>query len=293
MTSWLRTSAGVRIPLGTGGVVIGRSSACTIVVDDPEVSRRHALVLPTGDCCQVILLHTRGDTLVEGGAAFQIGSASFVYEQEVPPPGARWMIRVGGLNYPIHGATVTIGSGEDSDLIIDELPEVAAVVHVVDHLVAIDMLQNDEPVVLAAGRVLLHGIELEIIPTGDREPTTVSEQFPSAVIIEVVPKGVVLRVRVGVTDRAVFLPQARGDLVLALLRPVAPAHAGDFIDDDAILAAMHGRAGGTRQQLNVTIHRARMSLTSAGLVGPLLIQRAPGGGSTRFRIASNATVSQI
>jgi hypothetical protein len=294
MTSWLRTAAGVRNAIGPGGLVIGRSSACAIVVDEPDVSRRHVLVLPDGERCLVIPLGNRSAEAasIEAGGSFRVGSAEFVFERAPAPAHARWMIRIGSTSYPLAAPTTTIG-GANADLIVDGLPEAACVVHAAEHVVVVETFDAEPLAMTTAGKVTVCGVELELQQIGSREPTTVVEQLPSSVIVEVVPKGVVLRLRVGTTDHTVFLPQLRGDLALALLRPASPARAGDFIDDEVVLQAMYGRAGGTRQQLNLTIHRARITLTSAGLVGPILIQRAPGGGATRFRLAQGATVSVV
>lgn len=45
--------AGRRIEIGPQPVVVGRSRACDIVIDDPGVSRRHAEIRPSGDGFEV------------------------------------------------------------------------------------------------------------------------------------------------------------------------------------------------------------------------------------------------
>ena len=87
---WLRDESGVRVPLDPSGTVIGRSSSCTIVVDDPEVSRRHVLVLHADGATQVIPLGRRqpavrgltieGPTWVEDGDELVVGRARFAFE---------------------------------------------------------------------------------------------------------------------------------------------------------------------------------------------------------------------
>jgi pSer/pThr/pTyr-binding forkhead associated (FHA) protein len=39
---------GKRMPVGPGGAVLGRSRECDIVLDDSNVSRRHAEIRPAG-----------------------------------------------------------------------------------------------------------------------------------------------------------------------------------------------------------------------------------------------------
>jgi DNA-binding winged helix-turn-helix (wHTH) protein len=65
------------------------------------------------------------------------------------------------------------------------------------------------------------------------------------------------------------------------------------VDDDTLVTRVWGRDGASRTQVNVLIHRARQSLTVAGLNGPALLERAPGGGATRFRIAPGARVEIV
>ena len=47
MSCWLITGDGTRVRVGRGGLVIGRRSDCGLVLADPGVSRRHALVRET------------------------------------------------------------------------------------------------------------------------------------------------------------------------------------------------------------------------------------------------------
>ncbi|NUO49630.1 MAG: FHA domain-containing protein [Polyangiaceae bacterium] len=93
MVGWLRDESGVRVPLDPSGTVIGRSSSCTIVVDDPEVSRRHVLVLHADGATQVIPLGRRhpavrgvtvqGPTWVQDGDELVVGRARFAFEIRV------------------------------------------------------------------------------------------------------------------------------------------------------------------------------------------------------------------
>jgi hypothetical protein len=98
MVGWLRDESGVRVPLDPSGTVIGRSSSCTIVVDDPEVSRRHVLVIHADNATQVIPLGRRhpavrgvtvgGPTWVQDGDELVVGRARFAFElrTDATPP---------------------------------------------------------------------------------------------------------------------------------------------------------------------------------------------------------------
>ena len=92
-------------------------------------------------------------------------------------------------------------------------------------------------------------------------------------------------------ERAVFLADKRLDLVIALLRPPAGFQPGDFIPDDVVRPIVWPRNPGvTRPEINVLIGRCRRDLVEAGLAGARLLQRAPGGGGTRFALAPGAVV---
>jgi hypothetical protein len=46
----------------------------------------------------------------------------------------------------------------------------------------------------------------------------------------------------------------------------------------------------TRPEINTLISRCRRDLVEAGLAGPRLLERTPGGGATRIRLAPDAEV---
>jgi len=89
----------------------------------------------------------------------------------------------------------------------------------------------------------------------------------------------------------VFLPSKRADLLAALLAPMHGQRAGDWISDEVLSERIWGNQQGSRTQLNTLIHRARASLSEAGVDGPALIERAPGGGATRLVLDADTTVS--
>ncbi len=62
----LRLSTGDRVPLGEYVVSVGRQSDCTIVLADPNVSRHHAEIRPTGTNFQVADLGSTNGTKVNG-----------------------------------------------------------------------------------------------------------------------------------------------------------------------------------------------------------------------------------
>lgn len=122
------------------------------------------------------------------------------------------------------------------------------------------------------------------------EEATTAERpkAPNEASLEFLPNGGLLHLRFGDTPCAVFLPQRRADLVAALLSPLNGVAAGAWVDDEVLMRRVWSREGASRVQLNVLVHRVRESLTQAGVNGPALIQRVPGGGAVRFQLAAGA-----
>ena len=59
---------GDRIPLGEHPVVIGRLAECTITINDPQVSRRHAEIRPHAEGFRLIDLGSTNGTTINGTA---------------------------------------------------------------------------------------------------------------------------------------------------------------------------------------------------------------------------------
>lgn len=62
-------SAGKRLPVGATGAVIGRSRECDVVLEDADVSRRHAEIRPAGTGWTVADLGSTNGVRVNGRAA--------------------------------------------------------------------------------------------------------------------------------------------------------------------------------------------------------------------------------
>jgi hypothetical protein len=82
---------GERVAVGADPVVIGRLPECTVVLNDPNVSRRHAEIRNLGDAVVVTDLGSTNGTKVNGvtvreqhlasGDEITVGSTTLVYEQ--------------------------------------------------------------------------------------------------------------------------------------------------------------------------------------------------------------------
>jgi hypothetical protein len=84
---------GHRLVVGAGGATIGRSRQCDIVVDDPNVSRRHAELRPRGGSWVVSDLgSTNGTSLngrridhpevIQSGDQIEVGTSAITFELE-------------------------------------------------------------------------------------------------------------------------------------------------------------------------------------------------------------------
>jgi hypothetical protein len=87
------TAAGHRIDLPPGGVVIGRSSSCEVVLEDPNASRRHAAVTQSSTGWQVEDLGSTNGVKLNGrqvvgahelrpGDRIKLGHTELVFESE-------------------------------------------------------------------------------------------------------------------------------------------------------------------------------------------------------------------
>jgi FHA domain len=307
--------------VGPGGLVIGRQGDCDIVVADPSVSRRHALIQLTSDGAVITALGrapleingkkcertqplSHGDTLALPGVTLSI-------ELEAHRPsaaaGTYRLLLEGGSSFGLSHSPFVIGGDKTDDLIIKRWPA---------HALRFHQAQGDLYLELVTGKATLNDTPVE---TGTMEPLSVgdrvgykrevlvvmaeashgtttvlraSDLLPTKVVVELLARGgrVVFTLPDG--DRSVYLADRRLDLLVALLQPPAGFAPGDFIPDDAVRAIVWPRNPGvTRPEINMLISRCRKDLVEAGLAGSRLIERSPGGGATRLTLSAGAEVS--
>jgi hypothetical protein len=308
--------------VGASGVLIGRQRDCDIVTVDPSVSRRHALVRLTGDGAEVVPLG-RGPIAVNGkpcdrvreladGDRLGVPGMTLTVElaAQRPDAGAPAMFRLErarGGSFGITHSPFVLGGGDTDDLIVKRWPERALCFHVA---------QRELFVEATAGKATRNGVELE---AGALEPLVVGDELgyrreafavrhtpidhattlvgslhmlPVRVEVELLPRGGRVVFTIGDGDRAVYLADRRLDLIIALLRPPEGFAAGDFIPDDVVREIVWPRNPAvTRPEINMLISRCRKDLVQAGLAGPRLLERAPGGGGTRLALAPDAVVA--
>ncbi len=314
MKGWIRDAAGVRTPLTAKGVLIGRSSACTVVIDEPSISRHHVLLLLANEAALVLPLGRkpvllRGEpcavaTTASHGDALTVGRTQFHFELGREPAPSPWLLSIGGVRYPISKPVFTLGGDATDDLVVSAWPARTCTLHAVNAGQGL-VLELSEPckvdgaisqgeafAMRRGARISRDGVEVEIVEAPASVETYDDATLPSEVVLEFVPDGALLRLQLS-GEFTVYLPQKRADLVAALLKPPSGIVAGEWVDDEVLARRIWGSQAATRNQVNVLIHRTRCSLTEAGLNGPALIERAPGGGATRFRVASARRVTVL
>ncbi|HEU0030149.1 MAG TPA: FHA domain-containing protein [Kofleriaceae bacterium] len=307
--------------VGPSGVLIGRQRDCDIVASDPSISRRHALVRLTAEGAEVVPLGRAPITL---NGVEHATPAPLAHGDELALPGLTLRIevelpradrgaisgfaleRADGGTFGIAHTPFTLGGGDTDDLIIKKWPASALHFH---------LAQGELFVEVRAGKLTCNG---SVLATGTLEPLSVGDQLsyrdetftiahavgrvattavgsrselPSHVVIEMLPRGGRVVFTIGARDHAVYLADRRFDLVVALLRPPTGFQPGDFIPDDVVRSIVWPRKHSvSRPEINMLISRCRRDLLDAGLAGPRLLERAPGGGGTRLVLAANASV---
>ncbi|MFO0614927.1 MAG: FHA domain-containing protein [Polyangiaceae bacterium] len=309
MLGWLKDDNGVRVPLDPGGVLVGRALGSHVVVDDPQVSRRHLLVLPAGGRAQILVLGRRPVTLagrvIDGvgwasnGDELVVEGARFRFELPAVERPTGWVLSLRGRQYAVRARGMTIGGDPSDDLSIDGWPPTAVRLLLVEGGMLADTHASvrvdgaeaaDGAYFLTAGSVLTCGADAIQVVEAVAADRTTGAVGVEEIALEFVPNGALLRV-VTTRPRHAWLPQKRADLVAALLRPAPPLRPGEWVEDAVLVPRIWGSTGATREQLNTLIHRTRISLSEAGLNGPALIERAPGGGATRMSVGSTTRVS--
>jgi hypothetical protein len=320
-TWWLETSDGLRRRIDPGGITLGRAPRSDLVLSSASASRVHAIahLAPKGPrLVQLGRGQTRvngelvererdlahGDTLEVPGLTLTIVCAKD--SAESAGTGAAWVVeRAGGGLFGISRSPFMIGGSARDDLLVEGWADHAIELRVVGGALQVRASVSVEidGAVLAPGasRPLARGSSLAL--GGERftliaggilgEGSTVREGTERAsgarVGLEFLPRGGRLVVQSGDVDRAVYLPDRRCDLVAVLLAPPAPARAGDLIGDEVVIARVWGKEPRDRTDINVLIHRLRKDLARGGLdIG--LIERAEGGGATRFVLEPGTSV---
>jgi hypothetical protein len=319
---WLADDRDTRRRIDAGGILIGRSPGCELVLRHPKASRMHALVYADGDVPRLVVLG-RGKTSLDGaavtretqlgeGARLELPGAVLHVVASTEPAERRdagWVLeRPGGGCFGVSSYPFVIGGHDTDDVKLVGWPDHALILHLTQgrlHLSASTALEVDGQAVesgalvpIGAGsRVVHEGQTLRVMAGGELgQAETLASRgdgdpaLPHRVHLELLPHGGRLQISAATGEHAVYLPGQRCDLMATLLQPPAPHAPGEIVDDALLLARLWPRQARTRVDLNTLIYRLRRDLVRAGIDASAFVVRAPGGGGTRLALAAGAVV---
>jgi len=324
MSRWsLEFASGSTLVLRSGVTVIGRSSACDVVLDNPRISRQQLLVLPRAEGVELINVGRQQVTsaddaidpehLARDGDPIEIGGTLLAFVRAWRPATAefRWLVRVdeGPAVKLTHTPFLLGGGDDDDDLRIEGWPRSALRLHEVGP-VLIATLECDPDQVLdpeadpsfdADGFARLHdgsrlslgGVTLEVrslAETLDQSTHLDGEDGgPRLVRLEPYSRGGILHVHDRHAQHSVYLAGRRFALMRALLAPEPPTLAGELVSVEQLCRAIWpGDPAKDETDFNVLIYRLRRDLVNAGLDVDAVIERARGTGMVRAPIALGA-----
>jgi hypothetical protein len=322
LTCTLAIDGGPSRRVGPSGLLIGRQDDCDVVALDPSVSRRHALVRLTAQGAELVPL---GRTPIAVNGAPQTKPRELADGDAIELPGLRMTVaihahrpaaagaaafrleRAGGGSFGVVHSPFVLGGDARDDLIVAGWPAHALALHLAQRELFLEVTdgtayRNGEAITagalepLAGGDRLAYGDETFVVahaPLGNATTAIGTPAgLPTAVHIELLPRGGRVVFAIGGGEHTVFLHDRRLDLLTALVRPPGAYRPGDYIPDDVVGAVVWPRnAGASRTDINVLIRRCRGDLVAAGLAGPRLIERSPAGGATRLALATGARVT--
>ncbi len=320
---WIAGAAGAKRRIDAGGVLMGRSPDCDLVLRDPKASRAQALVYLDSDALRLVVLG-RGRTRVDGrlvergveltdGQTIDVPGSTFRVVTTKDPlpdePGPGWVLRLpsGGF-FGLPSGAFRVGGDPEDDLVLEGWPSHAFVLRTTSgrlHMLASSELRvagkevgGGELLALTAGtQITFEEQVLRVVAGGDFSGgSTVATEggepssLPELAYLEFLPRGGRLRLRSGGREQAVYLPGQRCDLMAILLRPPPPLRPGELVDDDLVLSRVWPTQTRGRVDLNTLIYRLRKDLVAAGIDATAFIQRASGGGATRVALAPQAKI---
>lgn len=310
------------MPIGSGGVLLGRAADSDVVLTDERASRRHALVHVSGDAARLVRLSdgrteldgtpVAGQRTLDAGQRISVPGLTLSVERGPERESERveeWVLQrpSGGGLYGVSQTPFRVGGGAD-DLSIEGWPEGALIFRRVGGNVSVEatVAAVIDGVAMHAGhiepcasgtRIEIAGEALRVLVASEvggmastAQDVSAPPRLPHRVTLAFLPRGARLRVEQGADSALVYLPERRAELVSLLLAPPAPHGPGDVIPDDLVLARLWPRQDKTNNDIHVLVHRLRKSLVGAGLDGARLVAREPRTGGTRFGLAEGAEV---
>lgn len=314
---------GLSVRIGAEGLLLGRHATCDIQLEAETASRRHALLRPTGDGVELVVLGKRPVQVIQGDTETACASVHTLHDGDrLVLPGFSCRVRIdatadsvrsvfrlrrGRERFPIHTTPFVVGGGRAAHLAIDGWPEHALWFRVAQGVLYVEAgsagvthngaeIPAEAPAPLALGDELCcRGDVFTVERADDGDASTVvgsSGALPTAADLVPLPRGGRIKLAFPDGDRTIYLPGRRYKMLAALLAPPPPHKVGDFVPDFEIVPLVwddNDEVGG-RQDVNVVLARCRQDLIAGGIAATTVIVRAPGGRATSFRLAPPALV---
>ena len=306
----LREGVVVRVvPVGTGPLHLGRDLDNSVVLTDEDISSRHALITRDADGIELIDLHSTNGTwrneqrvqrarLADGDELRLGGSCLFRVRVTPLPRAATLVLRdlTAGTAHPVRAGNTHIGSGPSCAVHLPDGPARRATVTVHDGGELWLDAEEGERSLTVGERFEVGGHTFEVAVAADRSPATVDRDgSPYAdyrlVVALAAPGGPTATLRDVRRGRSHLVTGAtRASLLYVLGRQRREERtagrseeAAGWMDDEAVLVAVWGRAG-LRQAASgysVLLHRLRRELDDADFDPSFLEKRR---GATRLRL---------
>jgi hypothetical protein len=323
---WLVNEDGRRWEVGPRGVLIGRSAAADVMLEDPAASRRSALIYTDPQGVQLVRIGRspveingvpleeartleQGDRITVPGCSLEVQ-----LEQRQPSSATGWALRHRSTSDPSGRAVgftplpqveFTVGGDEADDL---TMPGWLPCAIRLEPALPGGWRATLGPGVTLNGRVppkdLTHllqtgdelawqGTSLRLVDMASAHQTTMGDDVPElpwhVELQPVPPAGGQITVRLGHRTRTVWLPGLRFDLMQVLLVPLGSGPAGEPVTDAVVLTRVWGRLPPKDPKaVNTLVKRLRKDLEGGGLDSRTLVERAHG--RTRFVLAEGAVV---
>lgn len=318
---WLERADGLRLKVGPGGVLLGRSVSCHVVIEHPRVSKRHALLRLSAEGPELIPLGrfapvvdgspVHAPTILENGQTLSLpGEQLRVHYIGRPQRGVIWSVRLeGGVDTFLHLATYSIGGGAGDALFVEGWPEAVLQVSQAQGALFCYLAEPAtlDGVAVAPGESvdLQHGAALTCrdrtfrfeVDQLTRLPDTVIEGLkaarPDALRFTFQPVGGELLVRFKDDEFHLLLSELRARLIAVLLRRQGDYTPGEPLDDQAILSSIWPGEDRDRKSINQLLHRIRADLIKSGLDPSRLLERPRRGGWIRVIVEPDTLVEVI
>ncbi len=328
--AWLEDETGKRIPIGPRGVIVGRSLASDVMLQDATASRRAAFIYRDLEGLWLVRVGRSsvriedaevednqalqpGDSIQFPGASFVVHSdedpalatASWALRREAAPPDLAELPRV----IPLTDQPFSLGGSPDDDLRIPSWPPGLVRLDPHDRRswraslregVSIDGIPVQAPTTRplpADARIGYARVVYRLVEVAATQRDTLHQlpvELPSRVLLQpLVPSGGSITLFFGEElEVTTWIPGVRYDLLQALLSPPAPYTAGDPLPDAVIMPLVWGRQiPSDRKAVTTVLKRLRRDLEKGGLPGSLLVDRSQGRSS--FRTAPGASIELL